>query len=195
VAVLHWPSRLNDCSSLNRALFIAKVPLRRYCRDVRSPILAGGVFRGQVTIPTLMAGQRSAATTPSHSARYGISLPTSILPIIPGHSLDWFLSPQFSFWSARILPTFSAIANRPMYSWTDSNLGGGIVGGSLAKIKAIGVSLGNLALGVLRGKRPESIPGGWISAVPVRLAANEGLGVGMDKIPAGSRVINRDYSF
>ena len=37
------------CSSLNRALFMAKVFLRRCCRDVRSPILAGGVFRRHVT--------------------------------------------------------------------------------------------------------------------------------------------------
>jgi len=36
------------CSSLKRPLFMAMVLLRRYHRDVRSPILAGGVFRGQV---------------------------------------------------------------------------------------------------------------------------------------------------
>ena len=37
------------CSSLNRAPFMAKVFLRRCCRDVRSPILAGGVFRRQIS--------------------------------------------------------------------------------------------------------------------------------------------------
>jgi hypothetical protein len=125
-----------------------------------------------------MAGQRSAATTPSQSACYGMSLPTSTLPIIPRHSLDWFLSPQFSFLSARILPTFSAIKNRPMYSWIDSNLGGGIVGGSLAKIEAIGVSLGNLSSGRTARREGGQHSGGGLefSAVPVRLAANEGLG-------------------
>jgi len=35
-------------SRSSRSLFMTKVLLRRYHRDVRSPILAGGVFRGQV---------------------------------------------------------------------------------------------------------------------------------------------------
>jgi hypothetical protein len=84
-----------------------------------------------------------------------------------------------------------------MYSWIDSNLGGGIVGGSLAKIEAIGMSLGNLALGVLRGERADSIPEeGWnFQQYQFDWLQMKGWGIGMDEIPAGSRVINRDYSF
>ena len=100
------------------------------------------------------------------------------------------------FVPARILRTFSAITNRPMYSWIDSNLGRGVVGGSLVKIEAIGVALGNLALRVLRGENPDSIPEvnldvqqnefDWLQMKRWRIA--------MDKVPAGSTVINREYT-
>ena len=51
---------------VNRALFMAKVLLRRYRRDVRSSILAGGVFRGHVR-PSLCSQKN--ITSPQQSNR------------------------------------------------------------------------------------------------------------------------------
>jgi signal transduction histidine kinase len=100
------------------------------------------------------------------------------------------------FVPARILPTFSAIANRPMYSWIDSNLGRGIVGGSLAKIDGIGVALGNLALRVPRGEKPDSIPEqSWdVHQREFDWLQMKRWGIAMDKVPADATVINREYT-
>jgi len=100
------------------------------------------------------------------------------------------------FVPARILPTFSAITKRPMYSWIDSNLGRGIVGGSLAKIDGIGVALGNLALRVLRGEKPDSIPEEiWdVHRREFDWLQMKRWGIAMAKVPAGSTVINREYT-
>ena len=48
-------------------------------------------------------------------------------------------------------------ANRPTYSWVDSTMGHGVVGGSLYAQKDAIERVGQLALRVLRGERPETI--------------------------------------
>lgn len=100
------------------------------------------------------------------------------------------------FVPARILPTFSAITNRPLYGWIDSYFGHGIVGGSLTKTEAIGAAFGDLVLRVVRGEKPGTIP-----EVRVDLRQNEfdwqqikRWGIGMHQVPAGSIVINREYT-
>lgn len=49
-------------------------------------------------------------------------------------------------------------ANAPTYSWVDSTMGRGVVGGSLYIQRDAAVRVGQLALRVLRGEPPESIP-------------------------------------
>ncbi len=101
------------------------------------------------------------------------------------------------FVPVRMIPVFSAISNRPMYGWADPFLGRGIVGGSLMKVEATGEALGDLALRVVHGENPGEIP-----ELRVDIRQNEfdwkqlkRWGIGMDKVPADSVVINREYTF
>lgn len=56
------------------------------------------------------------------------------------------------------LDRLSAVANRPIYSWIDSTMNHGIIGGSLLSIDSQIETLANLALDVLRGGLPDAIP-------------------------------------
>jgi len=100
------------------------------------------------------------------------------------------------FVPSRILPTFSAATNRPMYGWVDTFLGRGIVGGSLVNVEALGSALGEIALRVVHGEKPGTIP-----EVRASFRQNEfdwkqlkRWGIGMDEVPAESIVINREYT-
>ena len=101
------------------------------------------------------------------------------------------------FVPARILPAFSGVANRPMYGWVDTFLGRGIVGGSLIDIEAMGGEFGDVALRVLRGEKPGTIPEVRADFRKKEFDWHElkRWGIGMDKVPAGSTVINREYTF
>ena len=46
----------------------------------------------------------------------------------------------------------------PVYSWSETHLGTGIVGGRLASFKAQGVRAAELGLRILRGEKPENLP-------------------------------------
>jgi signal transduction histidine kinase len=52
----------------------------------------------------------------------------------------------------------AAMANAPTYSWVDSAMGRGIVGGSLYVQRSVIERVGALALRVLRGEKPDDIP-------------------------------------
>ena len=100
------------------------------------------------------------------------------------------------FVPGRILSVFSATSNRPVYGWADSLLGRGIVGGSLIDIEAMSAELGNMAVRVMQGEKPGAIP-----EVRPSFQRNEfdfkqlkRWGIGMDKVPPGSTVINREYT-
>jgi PAS domain S-box-containing protein len=101
------------------------------------------------------------------------------------------------FVPARVLPALSAITNRPIYGAVDSYLGHGIVGGSLVNAEATGAEFGTLVLRVLRGEKPGNIP--EVSSDLRQYAFDwqqmKRWGIGIDKVPAGSRVINREYTF
>jgi signal transduction histidine kinase len=56
------------------------------------------------------------------------------------------------------LDRISAVANAPTYSWFDSSIGHGVVGGSLRSLTAQMNEVGRLALRVLSGERADSIP-------------------------------------
>jgi len=100
------------------------------------------------------------------------------------------------FVPARILPAFSAITNRPIYGWADTYLGRGIVGGSLVNVEALGAAFGDMALRVVRGEKPNTIP-----EVRASFRRNEfdwkqlkRWGIAIDNVPADSIVIDREYT-
>ncbi len=126
----------------------------------------------------------------------------STLATLPKDTITVFISyygdsADQGFVPERMLPIFSAIANRPLYGWADLYLGHGVVGGSLIKLEAWGETFGDLALRVVHGENPGEIP-----ELRVDIRQNEfdwkqlkRWGIGMDKVPADSVVINREYTF
>jgi PAS domain S-box-containing protein len=62
------------------------------------------------------------------------------------------------FIPARILPAIAKTANRPIYGTFSSVVRGGVVGGSVANLGEVGQILGNDAVRILHGEKPENIP-------------------------------------
>jgi signal transduction histidine kinase/ABC-type uncharacterized transport system substrate-binding protein len=63
-----------------------------------------------------------------------------------------------SFDSARALSVLARASSAPIYGWSEAYLGHGIVGGRLLNDEAQGAKAGDLALRILRGEKPESLP-------------------------------------
>ncbi len=122
------------------------------------------------------------------------ALPKDTITVITTYMAD---SAGQGFVTARMLRVFSAATNRPMYGWVNTYMSRGIVGGSLINVEAMGAALGDMALRVLHGEQPGTIP-------EVRAAIRQNMidwrqlkrwGIGMDKVPPDSIVINREYTF
>jgi signal transduction histidine kinase len=82
---------------------------------------------------------------------------------LPGHSAVYYVLVNQDGSGARYHPLeyadrVAAAANAPTYSWVDSAMGHGIVGGSLYVQKAVIERVGELAIRVLRGEKPDDIP-------------------------------------
>lgn len=100
------------------------------------------------------------------------------------------------FVPARMLPGFSAVASRPIYSWGVVALGRGIVGGSLLDFQANGALLGELVGQVIRGEKPDEVSEiqsdrsqtvfDWQQMKRWKIA--------LDQVPSGSIVINQEYT-
>jgi signal transduction histidine kinase len=106
-----------------------------------------------------------------YESRYGIEylsgLPTSALDArlahLPPNSIVYYTVVDRDgagqvFHPLEYLDHVVAVSNAPVYTWVDSGLGHGVVGGSLKAQKAQVDELGAIALRVLRGESPESIP-------------------------------------
>ena len=98
---------------------------------------------------------------------YLSGLPTRALEVrlsaLPEHSAIYYLLVNRDGAGARFHPLdyldrLAAVANAPIYSWVDSALDHGILGGSLKSLDAQTQAVGNLALRVLRGERADDIP-------------------------------------
>ena len=63
-----------------------------------------------------------------------------------------------NFIPARILPSITKSASRPVYGTLSSFVGGGVVGGSVADLGEVGRTLGHNGVRILRGEKPETIP-------------------------------------
>lgn len=95
-----------------------------------------------------------------------------------------------------ILPEISQASKAPVYSFWDTLLGRGIVGGNLSSAEQAGVRLADMALRILAGERPADIPvaqGGF--AWMFDWAQLRKWGIPEDALPAGSIVRFREYSF
>ena len=85
------------------------------------------------------------------------------LTTLPEHSIVYYLSVERdrngqNFHTLEYLDWVTAASRAPVYSWIDSAMDHGIVGGSLRDQVAEMQAVGELAVRVLRGEHPESIP-------------------------------------
>jgi signal transduction histidine kinase len=89
-----------------------------------------------------------------------------------------------------------AVANAPIYSWVDSTMGRGIVGGNLKDQTAQVQTVARLALRVLRGERPETIPTSALDLNVNQVDWRElrRWGISEARVPAGTIVRFRESS-
>jgi signal transduction histidine kinase len=85
------------------------------------------------------------------------------LASLPPHSMVYYLNVERdgsdqNFRPLDYLDHIAAVANAPTYSWVDSTMNHGVVGGSLKDQVAQMRALGSLAVRVLRGEPADSIP-------------------------------------
>src|SRR5262249_57024091 len=83
--------------------------------------------------------------------------------MLPEHSILYYLifyqdAAGVNVNPLEYLERIAAIANRPTYSWVDSAIGRGAVGGALIGIDAQIAAVSGLAAAVLRGERADAIP-------------------------------------
>jgi len=94
------------------------------------------------------------------------------------------------------LDRVTAVANRPVYSWTDSTIGHGVVGGSMQPLEAQVDAVADLALRVLRGERAGKIGtltyDLGVDQVDWRQLARWGISDG--RIPSGATVLFQEPS-
>jgi signal transduction histidine kinase len=90
----------------------------------------------------------------------------------------------------------TAVANAPTYSWVDSAMDRGIVGGSLYSQREAIDRIGALALRVLRGERVESIPTSTVDLNSAEVAWRElhNWGIHEARLPAGTVIRFREPS-
>jgi signal transduction histidine kinase len=108
-----------------------------------------------------------ASSAPNLTFTYSANLDTERLErwvaSLPEHSIIYYVLFYQDAAGVNVNPLaylerLSDVANRPIYSWVDSTMDRGVVGGSLASIETrIGV-LAALAVRVLRGERADTIP-------------------------------------
>jgi signal transduction histidine kinase len=89
-----------------------------------------------------------------------------------------------------------AAANAPTYSWVDSTMDHGVVGGSLYTQREAATRIGQLALRVLRGERPDNIATSIVdlNVAQVDWRQIQRWGIDEARIPAGTLVRFRELS-
>jgi signal transduction histidine kinase len=124
-----------------------------------------------ITGPGTWNEQEARAQFRSFESRFAITflsgLPTKALEArlasLPENSIVYYLSvdrdgADQAFRPLDYLDRIAAVSNAPVYSWVDSTLGHGVVGGSLKVQEVQMKTLGAIALRVLRGEPADSIP-------------------------------------
>ena len=85
------------------------------------------------------------------------------LSTLPAHSIIYYIVVNTDgtgerFHPLEYLDRIAAVANAPIYSWVDSTMDHGIVGGRLKSQQREADAVGRLALRVLKGERADAIP-------------------------------------
>jgi PAS domain S-box-containing protein len=96
----------------------------------------------------------------------------------------------------KILPQISSVSNAPLYSFSDTLLGSGIVGGHLSSVDMLGVNAAKIGLRILKGEAPGDIPvlhGAYAFGFDYQQLKR--FNISEAALPDDSIVINKPYSF
>ena len=120
---------------------------------------------------------------------------------LPRHTIVYFLSffddgHGSKFDELKALDQVAAAANVPTYVWIDTRMGHGSVGGSVLSVELAAGALANVALRVLKGESPESIPVREFDAHITQFDWRQlqRWGISETRLPAGSLVRFRQPS-
>jgi PAS domain S-box-containing protein len=120
---------------------------------------------------------------------------------LPQHTIVYFLSffddgHNSKFDELKALDQVAAVANVPTYVWIDTRMGHGSVGGSVFSVERAAGAIANVALRVLKGESPESIPVREIDAHITQFDWRQlrRFGISEARLPAGSLVRFREPS-
>jgi len=134
--------------------------------DVRQVFVVTGAGTGDKAYEDT-ARTQFRAFEPHLSFTYLSGLPTGDLEkrlgSLPAHSIVYYLvvnrdGAGQNFHPLEYAERISAVANAPTYSWVDSTINRGVVGGNLKDLQRQTHAVGELAVRVLRGERADSIP-------------------------------------
>ena len=127
----------------------------------------------------------------------GLAMPDLLRRVseLPRHTIVYFLSffddgHGSKFDELKALDQVAAVANVPTYVWIDTRGGHGSVGGSVLNVERAAGALANVALRVLKGESPESIPVREIDANITQFDWRQlrRWGISETRLPAGSLV-------
>jgi signal transduction histidine kinase len=118
---------------------------------------------------------------------------------LPPHSMVYFLTfdrhgPDENFKPIEYLDRIAEVANAPTYSWVDSAMGHGIVGGSLKSQQAQIDAVAALARRVLRGEPADTIPivAPDLNVRQVDWRQLQRWGISESRVPAGTLIRFRE---
>lgn len=159
----------------------ADLAFERMAREQFRPFESRFAFTYLTALRTSALEER-LATLPEHSAVYYV-LVTEDAAGNKFHPLEF-------------VDRVTAAANRPTYSWVDSGVSHGILGGDLYVQKAAIERVGTLALRVLHGERADSIATSAIdlNVVHVDWRQLQRWGIDEARVPAGALVMFREPS-
>jgi signal transduction histidine kinase len=172
--------------------------------DLRNVYVVSGSSPSELAFERA-ARQQLSSMGSRFSFTYLSGLPTSVLEArltsLPPHSIVYFLlvlrDPAGKvFLPLEYLDRITPLANAPVYTWVDSAMGHGIVGGSLKSQAMQMAVLAALALRVLRGQPAADIPPAVLN-LHVRQVDWRQLrrwGISETRVPAGTRILFREPS-
>ena len=120
---------------------------------------------------------------------------------LPPHTIIYFLTFFEDVNGGRFIPfeaftRLAPVANAPIYHWTDIGMGHGMVGGSVLSMEVMARATANVALRVIKGESPESIPVRQVDANITQFDWRQlqRWGISETRLPAGSLVRFRQPS-
>ncbi len=162
------PGRLNNATGIVvRLNFAGTLSLATQLQpDVRQVFVVTGAGMGDQAYEDA-ARLQFRSFEPQLSFTYLSGLPTrdleARLASLPTHSIVYYLvvnrdGAGENFHPLEYAERVSTVANAPTYSWIDSTINRGVVGGSLKDLQRQTHVIGELAVRILRGERADSIP-------------------------------------